>query len=88
MTKKQRNKVTKASTPQLTVSDWSAPNQPPTKIGVYEIKPEYSTGHRMYAQWDGEKWSAESQTIEGAFSLFDYGAVRDNQQVTWRGIIK
>lgn len=84
--KKVRAAPTMSSVTQVTVSNWSNPNTPPTKVGVYEIKPEYGTGHRMYAYWSGRDWCEESQTIEGAN---EHAAIaRVNQQVTWRGIVK
>lgn len=68
------------------VSDWSHPQQTPSKVGVYEIKPDHPGPHRMYAHWDGAAWSAEMQTPEAAEKMHGYG--RTNQQVTWRGIVK
>jgi len=81
-------KATPLTQALLQVSDWSLPSQPPSKVGVFEIKPESTTPHRMYAYWDGKQWACEADSVEGAQIDYVLLGVRANQQVTWRGIVK
>jgi len=86
MTRKAR--ASRQNKPSVRVSDWSHPTQTPAIAGVYEVKPEYSTPHRMFALFDGTEWFADSQSPEGAAEHERNQDVRESQQVTWRGITK
>lgn len=90
---KSNRRARKSAASALTIENaqttaWSHPTQTPAISGVYEIKPEYPTTHRMFAFWSGSTWYEEAQTPIGARAHYENGDVRAIQQVTWRGIIK
>ena len=70
----------------IKMTDWFPPHIKPVREGVYEIKLTAVRGyHRMYATWNGLKWSRASHYASGGWHEKFRGADQDKY---WRGFTK
>jgi hypothetical protein len=64
------------------MTDWFPPNIKPVHEGVYEVRFVYKTFGKLYARWNGNKWSNSSWLLTGLHLREFKGA---EQKKLWRG---
>ena len=67
------------------MTGWLPPHIKPVRVGVYEIKytlKPISPDPRLYATWNGYRWSSGSADMRDKYQQQFYGAI---QEKYWRG---
>jgi hypothetical protein len=69
----------------MILTDWFPGSVKPVRKGVYQREYIYGKAKlSMYCHWDGKRWLAGGQIVDGAEHHFP----APNQSLRWRGVLK
>lgn len=71
----------------MKLTDWYQQDVMPVHIGIYQRLYSSINGMIYYCYWDGKRWYAGADYIDGAIGWYD-NSCRSTHLFPWRGVSK